>query len=434
MEARCLTNGRVIDPLRGLDGPGGVWLEDGLIKAVFSGPPPAEVPAEVPRLDLGGRWLVPGLIDIHVHLREPGDEHKETIASGALSAAAGGFTAVACMPNTRPVNDSEAVTTLIMARAQEAAARIYPVGAISQGSRGESLAPFGEMRRGGAVAVSDDGQPVGNSQLMRRALEYAGNHELLVISHPEESSLSHHGAMNEGALATRLGLRGIPRVAEEIMVYRDLALAEYTGRPIHIAHVSTREAVALIRRAKARGVKATAETAPHYFTLTEEAVADYDTRAKMNPPLRTADDLAAIREGLADGTLDAIATDHAPHSDLEKDVEFDLAANGIIGLETSVPLTLALVREGVISPTRMIELLAANPARILGVIGGTLAPGAPADLTVIDPELQFSYEPDSVVSKSRNSPFLGWQMQGRAVLTLLAGRPTFQAPGQSIWR
>jgi len=428
VEARCLINGRLIDPRRGLDGLGGVWLEEGRIKAVFAGPAPAAIPAGVPRIDLGGRWLVPGLIDIHVHLREPGDEHKETIASGALAAAAGGFTAVACMPNTRPVNDCEAVTALIMARAQGAATRIYPVGAISRGSDGESLAPFGEMRRGGAVAVSDDGRPVGNSQLMRRALEYAGNHDLLVISHPEESSLSHHGAMNEGALATRLGLRGIPRVAEEIMVYRDLALAEYTGRPIHIAHVSTREAVDLIRRAKARGGRVTAETAPHYFTLTEEAVGDYDTRAKMNPPLRTADDLAA------NGTLDAIATDHAPHSALEKEVEFDLAANGIIGLETSVPLTLALVREGVISPARMIELLAANPARILGVSGGTLQEEAPADLTVIDPELSFTYQAETVVSKSRNSPFLGWDLQGRAVLTILAGRATFEAPGQTLWR
>ncbi|MFU8819512.1 MAG: dihydroorotase [Desulfurivibrio sp.] len=420
-----IENARLLDPASGLDGVGYLLVVDGRIAALGEGEPQAEeLPAGLQRIDGRDCWLTPGLIDLHVHLRQPGDEHKETIASGTAAAAAGGFTAVACMPNTRPVNDNPAVTGLILAAAAEASARVYPVGAISLGSKGESLAPFGELARAGVRAVSDDGCPVSDSQLMRRALEYAGDHGLLLISHPEEVSLSRNGAMNEGEISTRLGLRGIPRVAEEIMIYRDLALAEYTGQPIHIAHVSSGEAVALIRRAKERGVRVTAETAPHYFTLTEEAVGDYDTLAKMNPPLRGAADRAAIRAALADGTLDAIATDHAPHSDLEKELEFDLAANGIIGLESSLPLSLALVREGVITPLRLVELLSANPARILGVPGGRLAVGEPADLTIIDPRRKFIFRAAELKSRSHNSPFLDWEMEGRAILTILAGRIT----------
>lgn len=423
-----IENVRLLDPASGLDGVGYLLVVDGRIAALGEGKPQAEeLPAGLQRIDGRDCWLTPGLIDLHVHLRQPGDEHKETIASGTAAAAAGGFTAVACMPNTRPVNDSPAVTGLILAAAAEASARVYPVGAISLGSKGESLAPFGELARAGVRAVSDDGCPVSDSQLMRRALEYAGDHGLLLISHPEEISLSRNGAMNEGEISTRLGLRGIPRVAEEIMIYRDLALAEYTGQPIHIAHVSSGEAVALIRRAKERGVRVTAETAPHYFTLTEEAVGDYDTLAKMNPPLRSAADRAAIRAALADGTLDAIATDHAPHSDLEKELEFDLAANGIIGLESSLPLSLALVREGVITPLRLVELLSANPARILGVPGGRLAVGEPADLTIIDPRRKFIFRAAELKSRSHNSPFLDWEMEGRAILTILAGRITHRA-------
>ncbi|MEW6594944.1 MAG: dihydroorotase [Thermodesulfobacteriota bacterium] len=422
-----LAGGRIIDPANNIDGQGDLLIEDGVIAGVFPGGAPAERVAAAEVVDAAGRWVVPGLIDMHVHLREPGEEYKETIASGTRAAAVGGFTAVACMPNTRPVNDSEAVTAFILARAREqGAARVYPVGAISRAMQGETLAPLGEMRRAGIVAVTDDGRPVANSQLMRRAMEYAGNHGLLVISHAEEMSLSENGVMNEGALATRLGLRGIPHIAEEIMVYRDLALALYTGRPLHIAHVSTRESVDLIRRAKARGCPVTAETAPHYFTLTEAAVDRYNTRAKMNPPLRTAEDVAAIRQGLADGTLDAIATDHAPHSELEKEVEFDLAANGIIGLETSLPLSLALVRDGVLTPSRLVDVMSRNPARILGVAGGTLGVGAAADVTVIDPEARFVFTEAEIVSKSRNSPFLEWELQGRAVFTLLAGRVSFR--------
>ncbi|MDA3832642.1 MAG: dihydroorotase, partial [Spirochaetales bacterium] len=300
-----------------------------------------------------------------------------------------------------------------------------PVGAISQSSKGNLLAEFGEMKKAGVVAVTDDGHPVEDCQMMRRALEYGSNHDMLIISHPEEMSLSHDGALNESPLSTRMGLRGIPRVAEEIMIYRDIALAEYTNRPVHIAHISNREAVDLVRRAKAKGTQVTTETTPHYFTLTEEAVEGYNTFAKMNPPLRTEDDILAIQTGLQDGTIDAIATDHAPHSTVEKNVEFDLAANGIIGLETSIPLTLKLVRKDIISPTKMVQLLSVNPTRILKIDGGNISTGKRADLTIIDPDLTFTYTEESVISKSHNSPFLDREMQGKAVLTVVDGKIVF---------
>ena len=419
-EITILQNGRIIDPVNKVDQQGDLWLRDGRIVA-----PESLVPAGARCIDLQGKWVVPGLIDMHVHLREPGEEYKETIASGTLAAATGGFTAVACMPNTKPVNDTAAVTRFILEQAVQASARVYPVGAISKGSGGTGLAEYGELKAAGIVAVSDDGQPVVDSQLMRRAMEYAASHGLLVISHSEEIALSRNGVMNEGQVSTRLGLRGIPVAAESIMVYRELALAELTGAHIHIAHVSTGAATDLIRQAKKRGVRATAETAPHYFTLTEEAVVGYNTNAKMNPPLRTEEDCQAIRIGLQDGTFDAIATDHAPHSVLEKQVEFDRAANGIIGLETSLPLTLALVRAGVISEARLVELMSIAPARILGVAGGSLAVGEVADVTVIDPERTFQLTEEGIASQSKNSPFLGWQLQGKAVLTFLGGRNTY---------
>lgn len=412
-----LKNGRIIDPHNGVDRPGDLLVVHGTV----AGPGEAATD-DVREIDVQGCWIVPGLIDMHVHLREPGEEYKEDIVSGTRAAAAGGFTAVACMPNTRPVNDGMAVTTMILQRARDGFARVYPVGAISKSSRGESLAEFSDMKAAGVIALSDDGLPVSDSQLMRRAMEYAGDYDLRVISHCEEQALGRHGVMNEGEVSTRLGLMGIPTAAESIMVYRDIALAEYTGRPIHIAHVSTSMSLDLIRSAKARGVRVTAETAPHYFTLTEEAVAGYNTNAKMNPPLRSESDRLAVREALANGTLDAVATDHAPHSTLEKEVEFDLAANGIIGLETSVPLTMALVRQGLIDEKRFVELLSVNPAGILGVAGGSLTAGMPADLTVINPALEFDYTRDTVVSRSWNSPFLGWRLQGRAVLTMVGGR------------
>lgn len=418
-----LENARIIDPAGGVDRLGSLLIVDGRCQTVA---PETPLPADSERIDLSGKWLLPGLIDMHVHLREPGEEYKETIKSGTRAAAAGGFTAVACMPNTKPVLDSESAIRFVLSQAEGAPARVYPVGAISQGSCGERLAEFGEMRRAGAVAFTDDGRPVTSSQMMRRALEYASNFGCPIISHCEELSLSGSGAMNEGHLSTRLGLRGIPAAAEEVMVYRDLALAKLTGHHLHLAHISTAESVDLIRRAKAQGVRVTAETAPHYFTLSEDAVGIYDTRAKMNPPLRHPADIEAIIAGLADGTLDAIASDHAPHSEMEKELEFERAANGIIGLETSLPLSLRLFHAGRLTATRLVELLSTNPARILGVPGGGLADGAIADLTVVDPQRQFVYRQDAVRSKSHNSPFLDWQFSGQAVMTLLGGRVVFQ--------
>ena len=417
MSLTVLKNGRIIDPATRRDAVGDLWMTDGLITAAM-----AEIPAGAEVIDCQGKWIVPGLIDLHVHLREPGQEYKETIASGTLAAAAGGFTAVACMPNTRPVNDNAAVTRAILEKAENCPARVWPVGAVSLGSEGKNLAEYAEMKEAGIVAVTDDGRPVADSQLMRRALEYADSHGLPLMSHAEELSLSQNGCMHEGLVSTRLGLRGIPAAAESVMVYRDAILAELTGARLHICHVSCEASLAVIRLAKARGVKITAETAPHYFTLTDEAVAGYDTNAKMSPPLRSETDRQAIRGALADGTLDAIATDHAPHSIVEKEVEFNLAANGIIGLETALPLALALVRDGLISPLRLVELMSAGPARIIGVPGGTLAEGAVADVTLIDPERRFVFDATANHSKSANSPFLGWQLQGRAARTYLAGR------------
>jgi dihydroorotase len=425
-QAILLKNGRIIDPASKVDIKASLLVEKGRIQAIFTSrqKTPA-LPKKLLTIDLKGKWVVPGLIDMHVHLREPGEEHKETIESGTKAAAAGGFTAVACMPNTNPVNDCQSVTRLILEKAEKASARVYPVGAISKGSLGESLAEFGEMHRAGAVAFTDDGKPVSDSQLLRRALEYASNFNVMIISHSEDFLLSRNGAMNEGFTSTSMGLKGIPHIAEEIMVYRDLALAEYTGSPLHLAHISTKESLNLIRQAKKKKVPVTAETAPHYFSLTEEDVEGYNTNAKMNPPLRSRKDRDAVIRALKDGTIDVIATDHAPHSVLEKDIEFDQAANGIIGLETAVPLTLALVRKGHIDEARLVELLSTNPARILGIDGGSLSIGADADITVIDPDHSFVLSEKDIVSKSKNSPFIGTKLQGKAVLTICCGSITF---------
>jgi dihydroorotase len=420
-----LVNGRVIDPTQGLDAVMDVAIVEGIIAEIgrnlahgFTSPH-----LQLEQIDARGKWIVPGLIDMHVHLREPGEEYKETIASGTLAAAAGGFTSVACMPNTRPVNDSAAVTQFIIEKARdEGSCRVFPVGAISQGLEGKNISEYGDLRAAGAVAVSDDGKPVMNSLLMRRALEYAGTFDMLVISHCEDLELSGDGVMNEGAVSTRLGLRGIPHAAEEIMAARDILLAELTGNRVHLAHISTAGSVALIREAKKRGVRVTAETAPHYFTLNEQLVSTFNPVYKVNPPLRRQEDVEAVKAGLHDGTLDVIASDHAPHSSVEKDLEFEYAANGMIGLETSLPMILGLVSEGILTPLEAIAKVTYNPARILSIPFGTLSKGMAADLTLIDPEVRYMIDVSGFKSKSRNCPFAGMEVQGKAVMTLVGGR------------
>ena len=420
-------NGRVIDPARGIDEISDVLVLDGLLADISPGLPAVrDLLAQVKEVDAAGKWIVPGLLDMHVHLREPGEEYKETIESGTRAAVAGGYVGVACMPNTHPVNDCAAVTRFIIEKAcQSGACRVFPVGAISSGLKGENLSEFGELKDAGAVAVTDDGRPVMNGLLMRRALEYARTFDLLVISHAEDLDLSRGGLMNEGPLSTRLGLRGIPAAAEEVMVSRDLLLAGLTGGRLHIAHVSTAGSVRLIREAKSRGIRVTAETAPHYFCLTDAAVENFDPVYKMNPPLRSAEDVAAVKEGLADGTLDAIATDHAPHSSVEKDTEFELAANGVIGLESALPLILGLVREKVLTPLEAVARVSSNPASILGVPLGELRKGVPADLTVIDPDTAYVLDCGKFESRSRNCPFHGMEVQGRVLLTLVNGNTAF---------
>ena len=391
-----IAGGRIIDPGH-FDGNADLIVEDGKILRIVensgSGDPDHVSNSQHPEsriIDASGKIVVPGLIDIHVHLREPGGEHKETIESGCRAAAWGGFAAVCCMPNTQPVNDSRQVTEFIRARAEEAnLARVYPVAAISKGLDGQILCDFGELKQAGAVAVSDDGNPVMNSRMMRQAMEGARDADLKVVSHCEDITLAAEGAMHEGAVANQLGHPGIPSASESIMVMRDIALSELTGAPVHIAHVSAAESVRAIREAKVRGVRVTAETAPHYFTITDEAVSDSGTHAKMNPPLRTETDRQAIRNGLADGTIDAIATDHAPHSSKEKDVAFSSAANGIIGLETAVSLGLGLVREGVLSLAGLVEKMSTVPARIMGLESG-LRVGQTADVTIIDPDMEYT--------------------------------------------
>ncbi len=419
-----IKHGRIIDPSQGLDQELDLLVEAGRISRIGSDLP---APAGTDVLDAAGCYVVPGLVDMHVHLRDPGLEYKEDIQSGCRAAVAGGFTSIACMPNTSPVIDNKAVAGYVIARAAEVGlCNVFPVGCLTSGSKGERLAEMGELKEAGCVAVSDDGKPVANAELMRRALEYARGMEIAVIAHAEELALVGEGVMNEGFTSTELGLKGIPRVAEDIAVSRDVMLAEYTGSPIHIAHVSTRGAVRIIRNAKLRGVRVTCETAPHYFTLTDDAVRGYNTNAKMNPPLREADDLAAIREGLQDGTIDAIATDHAPHHLDEKDVEFNVALNGIIGLETSLPLSLALVEQGVLTVSQLVERMSLGPALILGVERGTLATGAVADITVIDPALEWVVETAKLASKSTNSPWLGETMKGAAVATIVGGRVVYK--------
>ncbi len=417
-----IKGGRVIDPASKLDAKKDLLIEKGRIVELLS---PGAKAGDAKVIDASGKWVAPGLIDMHVHLREPGEEYKETVATGASAAVAGGITAVAAMPNTKPTNDTGSVTDYVLEMAARARkARVYPVGAISRGRAGEGLSEMGELVGHGCVAVTDDGRPVMSSMLMRRALEYCMGVGVPVLDHPEDLDLSAGGCMHEGEVSTDLGLPGIPAAAEETMVARDIVLAELTGWRLHLQHVSTQGSVRMIREAKARGVNVTAETCPHYFTLTHEHVRGFNTSFKMNPPLRTEQDREAVVAGLADGTIDAIASDHAPHSPVEKDVEFDQAANGIVGLETLLPLSLGLVHQGMIGPSRWVELVSKNPARILGVPGGSLAPGRAADVTVLDPEAEWEVDRAGFFSKGRNTPFHGWKVKGRASAVIIQGKLT----------
>jgi dihydroorotase len=416
--------GRVIDPSRGTDGIADVYLADGKVEAVGRNIAP---PAGASIVDATGKVVAPGLIDLHVHLREPGQEDVETVATGAMAAAAGGFTAVCAMPNTDPVTDNQAAVGFIKGQAQRAGkARVYPIGAISLGQRGDKLAEFGELVAAGAVAVSDDGKPVVSAHLMRTALEYAKTFGIPVADHCEDPTLAHGGAMHEGIVSARLGLKGIPAAAEEIMVARDIILAELTNGHVHLCHISSRGSVELIRRAKEKGLRVTAEATPHHFSLTHEACEGYNTNAKMNPPLREHSDREAIRQALKDGTLDVIASDHAPHHYDAKEREFDDAPNGILGLETALGLALTeLVETGLLTLPELILRMSTQAARIFRLPGGSLAVGAPADVVVFDPKARWTVDPATFYSKSRNTPFAGRTLTGRADCTVVRGRVVF---------
>ncbi len=424
MRPILIRGGRVIDPSRRTDGVADVYLVDGKVAAVgrnITGEDGCQV------IEAKGRVVTPGLIDLHVHLREPGFEHVETVATGAMAAAAGGFTAVCAMPNTDPPLDNQGAVGFVISQAQKAGkARVYPVGTISLGQKGETLSEFGELLSAGAVAVSDDGKPIMSSHLMRTALEYAKTFGIPVADHCEEITLAHGGAMHEGIVATRLGLKGIPAAAEEIHVARDCILSELTGGHIHLCHMSTRGSVELIRRAKAKGLKVTAEVTPHHFTLNHEACEGYNTNAKMNPPLREPEDVEALREALRDGTVDVIATDHAPHHYDAKEREFDDAPNGILGLETAFGLAVTeLVKPGLIPLPDLLYRMSTRAAQIYNLPGGTLAIGAPADVAVLDPDAEWTVDPSRFYSKSRNTPFGGRRLQGRCDLTIVRGRVVY---------
>jgi dihydroorotase len=424
-----IRNGRIVDPSQKIDSIGDLVIEEGKIKEVRSQKSRSknqgsEKERDTKEIDASGKLVLPGLVDLHVHLREPGFEYKETIRTGTAAAVKGGVTSVCCMPNTNPVNDNASVTEFILKKAaSEGSCRVYPIGAITKGQKGEELAEMSIMREAGCVAFSDDGRPVVDSLMMRRALEYSKAVQVPLISHCEDLSLSAGGVMNEGLLSVMLGLRGSPVQAEEIIVARDIALAELTGARLHLAHISTEGSVALVRSAKKRGIAdVTAETCPHYFSATEEAVDGYRTNAKVNPPLRRKRDVEAIKEGLHDGTIDVIATDHAPHHRDEKLGEFDFAPSGISGLETLVGLSMRLVQENVMSLAEFVEKAAANPARIIGIDRGTLAPGAVADVVVIDPAAEYTVDSEKFLSKGKNTPFDGWTLGARSVATITRGR------------
>jgi len=417
-----IRHGRVLDPGR-TTGATDVLIKDGKIAEVGRD---LTVATGTDVMDAGGKWVWPGFVDLHVHLREPGFEYKETIPTGTAAAAAGGFTSICCMPNTNPVNDTKAVTEFILDRARMAnSVHVFPIGAITKGSDGKELAEYGDLKSAGCVAVSDDGKPVMNGLVMRRALEYARAFDLPVVDHCECQHLFEGGVAHEGLVAAELGLQGIPSAAEDVMVARDIELAALTAGRLHVAHVSTAGSVRLIREAKARGLRVTAEACPHHFILTEEAIRDFNTNAKMNPPLRTPKDVEAIKAGLKDGTIDAIATDHAPHAVYEKQREFENAPFGIVGLETALGLSLLLVEEGVLTLEQMVRALTTGPASAFGLAKGTLSVGADADVVIVDPAAQWVVNPDTFRSKGRNTPFGGWKLKGQVVSTLVGGRAVY---------
>lgn len=419
-----IKNGRLIDPANGRDGRFDLLIDKGKVRAVEKrGGLPATVIEGAQVIEAGNRIVSPGFIDMHVHFREPGFEYKETIETGCRSAAAGGFTSVAVMPNTDPVNDNRSVTELILSQAREKGiVHVHPIGAITQGLRGEILSDMGDLRDAGVVAYSDDGRPVTNSELMRRAFEYSRMFGLPCIQHSEVLDLTEGGCMHEGRVSMELGLKGMPTEAEDIMVYRDIALLEKTGGRLHVAHISSGNAVDLVRTAKSRGLPVTCEAAPHHFTLTDEAVRGYDTNTKMSPPLRTGKDIEAIKAGLKDGTIDIIATDHAPHDITDKQVEFPAASFGVVGLETALPLTLSLVEEKVLTLPQAVEKLTSRPAEIFHLNKGSLGVGQGADVVIFDPEAEFVLDVNQLKSRSRNSPFHGWKMRGKVMQTLVSGK------------
>ena len=426
MKRILIKNGLIIDPANDLEEYLNIYIENGKIVNLYKDEEKLPLVDDLEIIDAKNMIVIPGMIDIHTHLREPGFEYKETIATGTMAAAAGGFTSIACMANTNPVNDNAQVTDFIIKKAQRVGCiNVYPVGAATKNLEGKILAEVGELKEAGAAAISDDGNPIMDSNIMRRALEYAKTFDLLLISHCEDLNLSRFGVINEGEISTNLGLGGIPNVAEDIMVIRDIFLAHLTGASLHIAHVSTKGAVNIIREAKDRGIKVTAEVTPHHFILTHEDVINFNTNTKINPPLRSKEDVDAIKEGLADGTIDAIATDHAPHSSHEKDVEFDNAEFGIVGLETALPLSLNLYFDGVLTLKQTIEKLSKNPASILNIDKGTLSPGKDADITIFDLKKENKIDVKNFKSKGKNSPFDGLVLKGKVVLTLVKGNKVF---------